>query len=178
LFVGTKKQAKMIVQDCAENCGEYHVGERWLGGMLTNLSTIRQSIKKLERIEKKLATGAEGLTKKEVSLMMKKQVKLDKNLCGIRAMRKTPGVIVIVDPVTEHLAVAEAKKLEIPVFAIIDTNGDPDAVDYVIPANDDSLKSNKLILQAIRDTIIQVKEENGLPLRAVDEEKAKKDKVG
>lgn len=174
LFVGTKKQAKMVVQDCAESCGEYHVGERWLGGMLTNLSTIRQSIKKLERIERKLATGAEGLTKKEVSLMMKKQVKLDKNLCGIRSMRKVPGVIVIVDPVTEHLAVAEAKKLGIPVLAIIDTNGDPDAVDYVIPANDDALKSNKLILQAIRDTIIEVKEENGLPLRAVDEEKEKK----
>ena len=169
LFVGTKKQAKMVVQNCADECGEYHVGERWLGGMLTNLSTIRQSIKKLERFEKKLTSGSEGLTKKETFLMMKKQVKLDKNLNGIRAMKKLPGVIVIIDPVTEHLAVAEAKKLGIPVLAIIDTNGDPDAVDYVIPANDDALKSNKLILQVIKETIIQVKEENGLPLRAQEE---------
>lgn len=174
LFVGTKKQAKMVVQDCAEECGEHHVGERWLGGMLTNLATIRGSIKKLERIEKKLETGAEGLTKKEVSLMMKKQEKLDKNLCGIRTMKKVPGVIVVIDPVTEHLAVAEAKKLGIPVLAIIDTNGDPDSVDFVIPANDDALKSNKLILGALKQTIIQVKEENGLPLRATQEEKSKK----
>jgi small subunit ribosomal protein S2 len=174
LFVGTKKQAKMVVQDCAEECGEHHVGERWLGGMLTNLATIRGSIKKLERIEKKLETGAEGLTKKEISLMMKKQVKLNNNLCGIRTMKKVPGVIVVIDPVTEHLAVAEARKLGIPVLAIIDTNGDPDGVDFVIPANDDALKSNKLILGALKDTIIQVKEENGLPLRAVEAEKGKK----
>ncbi|MCH9621867.1 MAG: hypothetical protein S4CHLAM20_12960 [Chlamydiia bacterium] len=174
LFVGTKKQAKLVVQDCADGCGEYFVGERWLGGMMTNLSTIRQSIKKLEKIERKLATGAEGLTKKEVSLMMKKQIKLDKNLCGIRTMKKTPGLLVVVDPVTEHLAVAEARKLGIPVLAITDTNGDPDAVDFVIPANDDALKSNKLILQAIRDTIIAVKEENNIPLRAVEEDKNSK----
>lgn len=173
LFVGTKKQAKMVVQDCAEECGEFHVGERWLGGMLTNLATIRQSIKKLERIEKKLSSGGEGLTKKEISLMMKKQEKLNKNLCGIRSMKKVPGVIVVIDPVTEHLAVAEAKVLGIPVLAIIDTNGDPDAVDYVIPANDDALKSNKLILRALKETIISVKEEKGLPLRAEEENEKK-----
>jgi small subunit ribosomal protein S2 len=177
LFVGTKKQAKLVVQDCAEACGEYFVGERWLGGMMTNLSTIRQSIKKLEKIEKTLASGAEGLTKKEVSLMMKKQVKLDKNLCGIRAMRKAPGLLVVVDPVTEHLAVAEAKKLGIPVLAITDTNGDPDAVDFVIPANDDALKSNKLILTAIQETIKQVKEENNIPLKREDAIKEAKSKA-
>ncbi len=170
LFVGTKKQAKLVVEDCAEECGEFYVAERWLGGMLTNLSTIRQSIKKLERIEKSLGSGAEGLTKKEISLLMKKQIKLNKNLCGIRAMRKVPGVIVVVDPITEHLAVAEAKKLGILVLAIIDTNGDPDSVDYVIPANDDALKSNKIILKALQDAIIQSKEANGLPLRAAEEE--------
>jgi small subunit ribosomal protein S2 len=175
LFVGTKKQAKLVVQDCADECGEYHVGERWLGGMLTNLSTIRQSIKTLEQIEKKLGSGGEGLTKKEISLMMKEQVKLNKTLCGIRGMRKVPGVIVVVDPVTEHLAVAEAKKLGITVLAIVDTNGDPDTVDYVIPANDDALKSNRLILQAIRDTIKEVKEENGLPLKAVHDHKEEKE---
>ncbi len=170
LFVGTKKQAKLVVEDCAEECGEYYVAERWLGGMLTNLSTIRQSIKKLERIEKVLGAGAEGLTKKEISLLMKKQVKLNKNLCGIRAMRKVPGVLVIVDPISEHLSVAEAKKLGIPIIAIIDTNGDPDSVDYVIPANDDALKSNKVILKALQNAIMQSKEANGLPLRASDEE--------
>lgn len=172
LFVGTKKQAKTVVQDCAEACGEYFVSERWLGGMMTNLSTIRQSIKKLERIEKKLATGGEGLTKKEILLMQKKQIKLEKNLCGIRAMRQAPSLLVVVDPVTEHLAIAEAKKLGIPIIAITDTNGDPDVVDIVIPANDDALKSNKLILQAMKDTIIQVKEENGIPLK--EEPKAEK----
>ncbi|MCH9811641.1 30S ribosomal protein S2 [bacterium] len=174
LFVGTKKQAKMVVQDCAEACGEHHVGERWLGGMLTNLTTIRGSIKKLERIERKLQTGAEGLTKKEVSLLMKKQEKLDKNLCGIRSMKKVPGVLVVVDPVTEHLAVAEAKKLGIPVLAIIDTNGDPDGVDFVIPANDDALKSNKLILGALSKTIVEVKEENNIPLRPAEKKAEKK----
>lgn len=170
LFVGTKKQAKLVVEDCAEECGEFYVAERWLGGMLTNLATIRESIKKLERIEKTLALGAEGLTKKEVSLLMKKQVKLDKNLCGIRAMRKVPGVLVVVDPITEHLAVAEAKKLGIPILAIVDTNGDPDSVDYVIPANDDALKSNKVILKALQEAIVQAKEENGLPMKGGEDE--------
>lgn len=157
LFVGTKKQAKAVIRDIAEQCGEFYVCERWLGGMLTNLSTIRQSIKKLERIEKKISGGGEGLTKKEISLLSKDQVKLDKNLSGVRAMRKVPGLVIVVDPSKEHLAVAEANKLGIPVMALVDTNCNPDPIDYVIACNDDALKSIKLILEALAKSIIDKK---------------------
>lgn len=132
LFVGTKKQAKAVLRELAEKCGEFYVCERWLGGMLTNLQTIRQSIKKLERIEKRIATGGEGLTKKELSLLTKDQIKLDKNLSGVRAMRKPPGLVIVVDPSKEHLAVAEANKLGIPVMGLVDTNCNPDPIEYVI----------------------------------------------
>ncbi len=157
LFVGTKKQAKSVVRECAEASGEFYVCERWLGGMLTNLSTIRQSVKTLERIEKRIATGGEGFTKKELSVLSKEQIKLDRNLSGIRAMRKVPGLLVVVDPGMEHIAVAEANKLGIPVMGLVDTNCDPDPVDYVIACNDDALKSIKLILQAVTQAIIDKK---------------------
>lgn len=159
LIVGTKKQAKEVVKELAEACGEFYVCERWLGGMLTNLSTIRNSVKKLERIEKKVATGAEGHTKKEISLLTKKQIKLDKNLSGVRAMRKVPGLVIVVDPNKEHIAVAEANKLGIPVMALVDTNCDPDPIQYVIACNDDALKSVKLILQTLINAIIEKKNE-------------------
>ena len=159
LFVGTKKQAKTVVKECAEACGEFYVSERWLGGTLTNLTTIRQSVKTLERIEKKIASGGEGLKKKEISMLAKDQVKLDRNLSGIRAMRKPPGLLIIVDPSREHIAVAEAKILGIPVMALVDTNCDPDPIDYVIACNDDALKSIKLILQALMQSIIDRKNE-------------------
>src|SRR4029077_15533369 len=126
LFVGTKKAAKATIRECAENADEFYVCERWLGGMLTNLQTIRQSIKKLERIEKRISTGGEGLTKKELSLLTKDQIKLDKNLSGVRGMRKPPGLVIVVDPSKEHLAVAEANKLGIPVMGLVDTNCNPD----------------------------------------------------
>lgn len=157
LFVGTKKQAKGVIRECAEQCGEYYVAERWLGGMLTNLQTIRNSIKTLERIEKRIAAGGEGLTKKELSLMTKEQIKLNRNLSGIRSMRKPPGLVIVVDPSREHIAVAEAKKLRIPVMALVDTNCDPDPIDHIIPCNDDALKSVKLILQALADAVIEQK---------------------
>ncbi|MBM3208569.1 MAG: 30S ribosomal protein S2 [Chlamydiae bacterium] len=159
LFVGTKKQAKSVVRECAEECGEFYICERWLGGTLTNLSTIRQSVKSLERIEKKIATGGEGLTKKELSLMCKEQIKLDKNLSGIRSMRKIPGLVVVVDPSREHIAVAEANKLGIPVMALVDTNCDPDPIDHVIACNDDALKSIKLILQSLTSAVMEKKAE-------------------
>lgn len=159
LFVGTKKQAKVVIREVAEKCGEFYVCERWLGGMLTNLQTLRQSVKKLERIEKKITTGAEGLTKKEVSLLSKDQIKLDKNLSGVRSMRKPPGLVIVVDPSKEHLAVAEAKKLGIPVMALVDTNCDPDPIDYIIACNDDALKSIKLILETLAQAIIEKKNE-------------------
>jgi small subunit ribosomal protein S2 len=159
MFVGTKKQAKGVVVECAEQCGEYFVAERWLGGMLTNLQTIRQSVKKLERVEKQIASGGEGLTKKEMSLLTKAQEKLNSHLGGIRAMRKPPGLLIIVDPSKEHIAVAEANKLKIPVMALVDTNCDPDPIQHVIPCNDDALKSVKLILQTITQAIIEQKNE-------------------
>lgn len=159
LFVGTKKQAKAVVRELAEQCGEFYVCERWLGGMLTNMSTIRQSIKKLERIEKRIAVGGEGLNKKELSTLNKELQKLEKNLSGIRGMRKLPGLVVVVDPSKEHIAVAEANKLGIPVMALVDTNCDPDPIQHVIACNDDALKSIKLIIQAITQAIMERKSE-------------------
>lgn len=170
LFVGTKKQAKAVVRELAEACGEFYVCERWLGGMLTNLSTIRQSIKKLERIEKRIATGGEGLTKKELSLLSKDQLKLDKNLSGVRSMRKPPGLVVVVDPSKEHIAVAEANKLGIPVMGLVDTNCDPDPIQYVIACNDDALKSIKLILNSLSQAIIDKKNELKVAAVKGDEE--------
>ena len=173
LFVGTKKQAKSVIRECAEECGEFYVCERWLGGMLTNLTTIRQSVKTLERVEKKITTGGDGLTKKELSVLGKEQVKLDRNLSGIRAMRKPPGLLVIVDPSCEHIAVAEAKKLGIPVMALVDTNCDPDPIDYVIACNDDALKSIKLILQSLSQAVIDRKNELNVGFAKGDEEEGR-----
>jgi len=171
LFIGTKKQAKSVVKECAESCGEFYVCERWLGGMLTNLSTIRKSVKTLERVEKRVASGvAEGLKKKEISVLSKQQQKLDSNLAGIRSMRKTPGLVVIVDPSKEHIAVAEAKKLGIPVMAVVDTNCDPEDIDYVIPANDDALKSIKLILQSLAAAIMSKKSALNIAFRQEETE--------
>lgn len=168
LFVGTKNQAKSTVRDCAEACSEFYVCERWLGGMLTNLSTIRQSIKTLERIEKKIATGGEGLTKKEISDLTKEQIKLDRNLSGVRAMRKPPALLVVVDPSKEHIAVKEAQRLGIPILALVDTNCNPDPIDHVIACNDDSLKSVKLILGAISNAISEKKEQMNIALAKED----------
>ncbi len=159
LFVGTKKQAKSIIKELAEECGEHYVSERWLGGMLTNLQTIRQSVKKLDKIEKRISGGGEGLTKKEIVLLTKDQIKLDRNLSGVRSMRKVPGLVVVVDPGKEHIAVAEANKLGIPVMGLVDTNCNPDPIDHVIACNDDALKSIKLILQALTNTIMRTKSE-------------------
>lgn len=183
LFVGTKKQAKNAVKESAESCGEFYVCERWLGGMLTNLSTIRQSVKTLERIEKRIATGGDGLTKKELVLLSKDQIKLDRNLSGIRAMRKPPGLLVVVDPSREHIAIAEACKLGIPIMALVDTNCDPDPIDHVIACNDDALKSIKLILQALTQAIIDKKNEMDInvatkeeaPIEGSDEEDAEEE---
>jgi small subunit ribosomal protein S2 len=169
LFVGTKKQAKAVIRESAEACGEFYVCERWLGGMLTNMSTIRNSIKTLEKIERKVSTGGEGLTKKELSLLSKEQEKLERNLSGIRALRKMPGLLIVVDPSSEHIAVAEAKKLGIPVMALVDTNCNPDPIDYPIPCNDDALKSVKVVVQSLAQTIIDKKNELNFSLDGEDE---------
>jgi len=173
LFVGTKKQAKAVIKECAEECGEFYVCERWLGGTLTNLTTIRQSVKTLERIEKRIAAGGEGLTKKEISVHNKDRVKLDRNLAGIRSMRKPPGLLIVVDPSREHIAVAEAAKLGLPIMALVDTNCDPDPIDYVIACNDDALKSIKVILAALTQAVIDQKNDMNLPVSKGDTEPGK-----
>lgn len=172
LFVGTKKQAKGVTREIAEECGEYYVVERWLGGLLTNFKTIQESVRKLERIEKKISTGGEGLTKKELVNLSKEQIKLDRNLSGIRGMRRIPGLVIVVDPSKEHLAVAEAKTLKIPVMALVDTNCDPDPIDYVIPCNDDALKSVKLILQTLTQAIIDTKNDRNIGIQKGDEDES------
>jgi small subunit ribosomal protein S2 len=142
LFVGTKRQARQVVQKVAEDCGGFFVTNRWLGGMLTNFKTIALSIDKLRKVEKMKENGDFSLlTKKEQSKINKEVEKLEKNLGGIKNMRKLPGAVVVVDPNMERIAVAEAKHLGIPVVAVTDTNCDPTAVDYVVPGNDDAVKS-------------------------------------
>lgn len=164
LFVGTKKQAKCVIKEAAIEAGEYFVAERWLGGMLTNMATIRNSIKTLDKIEKDLTQNSSCLTKKEIALLAKRHQKLLKNLEGIRYLRKIPGLVIVVDPSYEKIAVAEAKKLGIPVLALVDTNCDPTPIDYVVPCNDDSLKSIRLIISAIKDNIINTKKKLGVEI--------------
>ena len=168
LFVGTKKQAKQVVREHAEECGEFFVCERWLGGMLSNWSTIKQSIKKLERIERHLETGKDKLAKKELIQLNKQREKLDKNLCGLRDMNRLPGLVFVVDPNREHIAVAEARKLGIPVMALVDTNCDPDPIDYVIACNDDALKSIKLIVEAMSKAILEEKSKHNISVQKGD----------
>jgi len=156
LFVGTKKQIKDSIQEEAIRCKMPYVTERWLGGMLTNFKTIRQSIGKLEKIESMETDGTlEALTKKEVLKIMKKKEKLLAVLDGIRNMKKSPSLVFIVDSIKEHIAVNEARRLRVPIGAIVDTNCDPDNIDYPIPANDDAIKSVQLITRTVADAIIE-----------------------
>jgi len=156
LFVGTKKQAKQIIKDEAEKCGAYYVSERWLGGMLTNFNTVRKSIKKLTNIQKMETDGTiDQFVKKERLILSRDKEKLEKVLNGIVSMTRLPGAIFVVDIKKEHIAISEAKKLNIPVYAIVDTNCDPDLVDYPIPANDDAVKSIQIITRAIAEAAIE-----------------------
>ena len=157
VFVGTKKQAQEAAEDSAGRTGMYFVNERWLGGTLTNFKTIRSRIKRLEEIEKMEADGTfELLPKKEVIKIKKEYDKLNKNLRGIREMKKLPNALVIVDPRKEEIAIREARKLNIPVFGVVDTNCDPDMVDYVIPGNDDAVRSVKLMIGVLTNAIAEV----------------------
>lgn len=160
LFVGTKKQAQEAVKEEAIRSGSFYVNSRWLGGTLTNFKTIQRRIRRLKELEKMEEDGTLDLfTKKEAILLKKEQAKLDKNLGGIKEMRRLPSALFVVDPKTEHNAVAEARILGIPVFGIVDTNCDPDEVDYVIPANDDAIRAVKLIVAAMADAICEAKNE-------------------
>lgn len=157
LFVGTKKHAQEAVEESATRTNMFFVNERWLGGTLTNFKTIRSRIRRLDEIEKMEADGTfEVLPKKEVIQIKKEYEKLNKNLRGIRNMKKIPDAMIIVDPRKEDIAIKEARILGIPVFGIVDTNGDPDMVDYVIPGNDDAVRSVKLIIGALANAISEV----------------------
>jgi len=156
LFVGTKRQASQIVRDVADSCGAYHVSNRWLGGMLTNYKTIALSIDKLRKVEKMKENGDYNLlTKKEQSKIEKEVVKLEKNLGGIKNMRKLPGALFVIDPSNEKIAIQEANCLGIPVVAITDTNCDPTGIDFVVPANDDAIKSITLLTQYFGNAIVE-----------------------
>ncbi len=156
IFVGTRKQAQEACKEEAIKSESYYVTERWLGGTLTNFKTIRNRVKRLEIIEKMEADGTfDLLPKKEVIGLKKEYAKLDKLLCGIRNMEKLPQAMIIVDPSKEEIAIREARKLNIPVFGIVDTNCDPDMVDYVIPANDDAIRAVKLIIGVMNNAIIE-----------------------
>ena len=156
LFVGTKKQASDATKEEATRSNSFYVTERWLGGTLTNFKTIRRRVKRLEEIEKMEKDGTfEVLPKKEVIGLRKEYDKLNKLLCGIREMYKLPSALVIVDPSKEDIAIKEARKLKIPVFGIVDTNCDPDMVDYVIPGNDDAIRAVKLILGVLANAIVE-----------------------
>ena len=157
LFVGTKKQAQEAAEECATRTNMYFVNERWLGGTLTNFKTIRSRIKRMEEIEKMEQEGVfEMLPKKEVIQIKKEYDKLNKNLRGIREMKKMPQALVIVDPRKEEIAIKEARILGIPVFGIVDTNCDPDMVDYVIPGNDDAVRAVKLLIGVLTNAIAEV----------------------
>ena len=156
IFVGTRKQAQEAVKEEATKSDSYYITERWLGGTLTNFKTIRARVKRLETIEKMEADGTfDLLPKKEVIGLKKEYAKLDKLLCGIRSMDKLPQAMIIVDPSKEEIAIREARKLNIPVFGIVDTNCDPDMVDYVIPANDDAIRAVKLIMGVMNNAILE-----------------------
>lgn len=156
LFVGTKKQAQDIIVEQAKACGMYYVSRRWLGGLLTNFTTIKKSIARLKAIEKMRESGEDkSFTKKEVSLFMKEKEKLEKNLGGIKDMERLPGALFVVDSKKEELAVREARKLGIPVVALIDTNSNPEMVDYPIPGNDDALKSIRLIVSLVAESVAE-----------------------
>ena len=159
LFVGTKKQAQECVKDAAIKSGMYYVDQRWLGGMLTNFETIRTRVQRLKDLETMQEDGTfDRLPKKEVILLKKEMEKLERNLGGIKEMDKIPGVIFLVDPKKEHIAILEAKKLNIPVIGLVDTNCNPEEVDYAIPGNDDAIRAVKLIADVMANAVIEGKQ--------------------
>jgi len=168
LFVGTKKQAQECVKEAAEKCGMYYVNQRWLGGTLTNFTTIRKRIGRLLELEKMQEDGTfEVLPKKEVILLKKEMEKLEKNLGGIKEMTEVPGVMFIVDPKKEKIGILEARKLGIPVIGLVDTNCNPQDVDYAIPGNDDAIRAVKLIADCMANAVIEGKQ--GESMEAVEE---------
>jgi small subunit ribosomal protein S2 len=172
LFVGTKKQAEQAIQKEAERCGMFYVNNRWLGGMLTNFVTIKESLRRLKKLEKMEVDGTfENLTKKEIAGLSKEREKLQKNLGGIKEMKELPGILFIVDTKKESIAVAEARRMGIPIAAVVDTNCNPEGIDYPIPGNDDAIRAITLFTQIIANAVIETDNEVGLRiLEEADEE--------
>ena len=165
LFVGTKKQAQQTIQKEAGRCGMFYVNNRWLGGMLTNFSTIKKSLARLKKIEKMEVDGTfEKLTKKEIAALQKEKAKLEKNLGGIKEMKELPGIIFIIDTRKEEIAIREAKSLGIPVVAVVDTNCNPNGIDYPIPGNDDAIRAISLFTGVIANAVVEADNEHGLKI--------------
>ena len=171
LFVGTKKQAQDAIKEEAERCGQFYVNARWLGGMLTNFKTMRTRIARLNQLQKMQADGTfDLLPKKEVIKLQLEIAKLEKYLGGVKEMKKLPGALFVVDSRKEKNAIAEARKLGIPIVAIVDTNCDPDEIDYVIPGNDDAIRAIKLISQTMANAVLEGKQGEQLEVEAKAEE--------
>ena len=171
LFVGTKKQAQECVKEAAQKCGMYYVDQRWLGGMLTNFDTIKARIKRLKELEEMEQNGTfDVLPKKEVILLRKEMSKLEKNLGGIKEMENLPGIIFLVDPKKERIAILEAKKLNIPVVGLVDTNCNPEELDYPIPGNDDAIRSVRLITDVIANAVIEGRQGEGFDVEPTEEQ--------
>ena len=167
LFVGTKKQAQDAIKEEAERCGQFYVNARWLGGMLTNFKTMRTRIARLNQLQKMQADGTfDLLPKKEVIKLQLEIAKLEKYLGGVKEMKKLPGALFVVDSRKEKNAIAEARKLNIPIVAIVDTNCDPDEIDYVIPGNDDAIRAIKLISQTMANAVLEGKQGEQLEVEA------------
>jgi len=165
LFVGTKKQAQQAIQKEAERCGMYYVNNRWLGGMLTNFVTIKKSLLRLKKLEKMEVDGTfENLTKKEIASLGKERIKLQKNLGGIKEMKELPGILFIIDTRKEAIAVAEAQRQGIPIIAVVDTNCNPDGIDYPIPGNDDAIRAITLFTQIVANAVVEADNEVGLKI--------------
>jgi small subunit ribosomal protein S2 len=170
LFVGTKKQAQDSVAEEAQKCNMFYVNQRWLGGMLTNFATVKQSIDRLKRLDAMFEDGSvEAYTKKEILSLEKQREKLQKTLGGIKGMNKLPGVLFVIDPKNEAIAISEAKKLGIPVVAVVDTNCDPDPIDYVIPGNDDAIRAIRLLASKVADAVNEGAQAREVVLRAESE---------
>ncbi|MCK5154660.1 MAG: 30S ribosomal protein S2, partial [Spirochaetales bacterium] len=165
LFIGTKKQAQQAIEREAKRCGMFYVNQRWLGGMLTNFKTIKKSIHRLKKIEKMEVDGTfDSLTKKEVSKLNKEKAKLEKNLGGIKEMKDLPGAVFIIDTRKETIAVAEAKRMGIPIVAVVDTNCDPTDIDYPIPGNDDAIRAISLFTEIVANAVIDADNEIGIEI--------------
>ena len=176
LFVGTKKQAQECAKEAEEKCGMYYVNQRWLGGTLTNFKTIRNRIKRLTDIEKMQEDGTfEVLPKKEVILLKKEMEKLEKNLGGIKEMTEIPGVMFVVDPNKEKIAILEARKLGIPVIGLVDTNCNPEDVDYAIPGNDDAIRAVKLIMDVMANAVIEGRQGESMEQEVDEQEQMAED---